>query len=288
MRIAVYGSKRQESSAEQIRLFLENLRRRGATAVMHRKLYNHLYGFMPRALAAVGSVVDGNDFEADLAVSLGGDGTFLRTAMWVGDKEIPIIGVNTGHLGFLTALPVDRLPQLLDELGGDAFRMESRGVLELCSPFIDPHSAPYALNEIAIAKVETSSMIKADVSIDGKPLAQYSADGLIVCTATGSTAYNLSVGGPIVQPTVDVCVLSPVAAHSLTMRPMVVDGRSAIRIVPSGRASHVRLSLDSRYYEIETGTPVEIRRAPFTVRVLQPADRSFADILRDKLHWGEA
>ncbi len=288
MRIAVYGSKRQESSAEQIRLFLENLRRRGATAVMHRKLYNHLYGFMPRALAAVGSVVDGNDFEADLAVSLGGDGTFLRTAMWVGDKEIPIVGVNTGHLGFLTALPVDRLPQLLDELGGDAFRMESRGVLELCSPFIDPHSAPYALNEIAIAKVETSSMIKADVSIDGKPLAQYSADGLIVCTATGSTAYNLSVGGPIVQPTVDVCVLSPVAAHSLTMRPMVVDGRSAIRIVPSGRASHVRLSLDSRYYEIETGTPVEIRRAPFTVRVLQPADRSFADILRDKLHWGEA
>ncbi len=288
MRIAVYGSKRQESSAEQIRLFLENLRRRGATAVMHRKLYNHLYGFMPRALAAVGSVVDGNDFEADMAVSLGGDGTFLRTAMWVGDKEIPIVGVNTGHLGFLTALPVDRLPQLLDELGGDAFRMESRGVLELCSPFIDPHSAPYALNEIAIAKVETSSMIKADVSIDGKPLAQYSADGLIVCTATGSTAYNLSVGGPIVQPTVDVCVLSPVAAHSLTMRPMVVDGRSAIRIVPSGRASHVRLSLDSRYYEIETGTPVEIRRAPFTVRVLQPADRSFADILRDKLHWGEA
>lgn len=288
MRIAVYGSKRQESSAEQIRLFLENLRRRGATAVMHRKLYNHLYGFMPRALAAVGSVVDGNDFEADLAVSLGGDGTFLRTAMWVGDKEIPIVGVNTGHLGFLTALPVDRLPQLLDELGGDAFRMESRGVLELCSPFIDPHSAPYALNEIAIAKVETSSMIKADVSIDGKPLAQYSADGLIVCTATGSTAYNLSVGGPIVQPTVDVCVLSPVAAHSLTMRPMVVDGRSAIRIVPSGRASHVRLSLDSRYYEIETGTPVEIRRAPFTVRVLQPADRSFADILRGKLHWGEA
>lgn len=288
MRIAIYGSKRQESSAEQIRLFLENLRRRGATAVMHRKLYNHLYGFIPRALAAVGSVVDGNDFEADLAVSLGGDGTFLRTAMWVGDKEIPIVGVNTGHLGFLTALPVDRLPQFLDELGGDAFRMESRGVLELCSPFIDPHSAPYALNEIAIAKVETSSMIKADVSIDGKPLAQYSADGLIVCTATGSTAYNLSVGGPIVQPTVDVCVLSPVAAHSLTMRPMVVDGRSAIRIVPSGRASHVRLSLDSRYFEIETGTPVEIRRAPFTVRVLQPADRSFADILRDKLHWGEA
>lgn len=288
MRIAIYGSKRQESSAEQIRLFLENLRRRGATAVMHRKLYNHLYGFIPRALAAVGSVVDGNDFEADLAVSLGGDGTFLRTAMWVGDKEIPIVGVNTGHLGFLTALPVDRLPQFLDELGGDAFRMESRGVLELCSPFINPHSAPYALNEIAIAKVETSSMIKADVSIDGKPLAQYSADGLIVCTATGSTAYNLSVGGPIVQPTVDVCVLSPVAAHSLTMRPMVVDGRSAIRIVPSGRASHVRLSLDSRYFEIETGTPVEIRRAPFTVRVLQPADRSFADILRDKLHWGEA
>lgn len=289
MLIAIYGSRRQTPHAPQLQTLLHALAVGGAGIAMHPKLYEHLSGELGMSLPGV-TVADPyrSPAEADLALSIGGDGTFLRTAMWVGDKEIPIVGVNTGHLGFLTALPVDRLPQLLDELGGDAFRMESRGVLELCSPFIDPHSAPYALNEIAIAKVETSSMIKADVSIDGKPLAQYSADGLIVCTATGSTAYNLSLGGPIVQPTVDVCVLSPVAAHSLTMRPMVVDGRSAIRIVPSGRASHVRLSLDSRYYEIETGTPVEIRRAPFTVRVLQPADRSFADILRDKLHWGEA
>lgn len=287
MRIAIYGSRRQEASAEPIREFLESLRSKGATAVMHRKLYRHLYELMPGVLGVVGTVVDGDDFEADMAVSLGGDGTFLRTAMWVGEKELPIIGVNTGHLGFLTALPVERLPHLLDELGGDAFRMESRRLLELVSPCLDVHAAPYALNEIAVTKVETSSMINADVSIDGRPLARYRADGLIVCTATGSTAYNLSVGGPIVQPTVDVCVLSPVAAHSLSMRPLVVDGPSTIRIVPTGRASHVRVSLDSRYYEIETGTTVEIRRAPFAVHLLQPAGRSFADTLRDKLHWGE-
>ncbi len=287
MRIAIYGSRRQEACAEPIRQFLESLRQRGVTVVMHRKLYSHLYEIIPRAMAAVGKVVDNDDFEADMAVSLGGDGTFLRTAVWVGTKELPIIGVNTGHLGFLTALPVERLPYLLEDLENDVFRMESRRLLELESPFLDEYAAPYALNEIAVTKLESSSMIQAEVCIDGRPLAQYRADGLIVCTATGSTAYNLSVGGPIVQPTVDVCVLSPVAAHSLSMRPLVVDGSSVISIVPAGRASHVRLSLDSRYYEIGIGTQVRIRRAPFVVRLLQPAGRNFADTLRDKLHWGE-
>lgn len=287
MRIAIYGSKRQEPSAAPIRRFLESIESHGATAIMHRKLYMHLYDIMPDALCAVKQVVDNNVFSADLAISLGGDGTFLRTAMWVGNKEIPIVGVNTGHLGFLAAVPVEELPNLLDNLAADKFAMECRSLLELVSPKLDIHAAPYALNEIAVTKVETSSMINADVCIDGVPLATYKADGLIVCTATGSTAYNLSVGGPIVQPTVDVCVLSPVAAHQLSMRPLVVDGKSSIKIIPTGRASHVRLTLDGRYYEIETGTPVEIQRAPFTVRLLRKAEHSFADTLRSKLHWGE-
>lgn len=130
-------------------------------------------------------------------------------------------------------------------------------------------------------------MINAAVTVDGAPLADYRADGLIVCTSTGSTAYNLSIGGPIVQPTLDVIVLSPLAAHSLSMRPMVVDGRSSISIVPTGRSRHVRLAVDGRSALIDAGTEIRLTRAPFSVMVMQLSDLNFADILRHKLHWGE-
>ena len=146
----------------------------------------------------------------------------------------------------------------------------------------------YALNEVAISKEESASMINAEVSLGETPLAEYRADGLIVCTSTGSTAYNLSVGGPIVEPTLDVCVISPVAAHSLSMRPLVVGLSQPVRIVPTGRARHIRLALDGRSVLVDAGTPVELSKAPFDVLVMQVADHTFADTLRKKLHWGEA
>lgn len=288
MRIAIYGSKRQQEAFGPIITFMKGLRREGVETVMHAKLYHYLHQACPEAIEAVDSVVDNDDFEADLAVSLGGDGTILRTAMWVGAKEIPIVGFNTGHLGFLTAAPVASLPTLLDGVRSGAFTIESRSLLMVQAPQLPAWCPPYALNEVAVGKVESSSMISASVSINGTPLADYRADGLILCTATGSTAYNLSVGGPIVQPTLDVLVLSPVAAHSLSMRPMVVGADSAIDIVADARASHVRLSMDSRSLEIPAGTTIRVCRAPFVVRLLQSADHTFADKLRDKLHWGES
>ena len=288
MRIAIYGSRRQHKAAEYIRDFLAMLSAAGISVVMHRKLYSHLYELIPRSLATVATVVDGDDFGADMAVSLGGDGTFLRTAVWVGDKGIPIIGVNTGHLGFLTTLPVERLCELLSALQNDSLRLERRHMLSVRSCLPDSRMVPYALNEVAVAKVETASMIEARVEIDGLHMADYRADGIIVATATGSTAYNLSVGGPIVQPTVDVNVVTPVAAHSLSMRPMVVSGSSVLSITAGGRASHVRLSLDGRSCLLDTGCRIEIARAPFDTLVLLDARRTFADILRDKLHWGES
>lgn len=287
MRIAIYGSKRQEPALEPIAEFMRRLAAAGVDTVMHAKLYRYLSTRMPQTVVHVTEVVEDDIFEADLAVSLGGDGTMLRTTVWVGEKGIPIIGFNTGHLGFLTAQGVEHLPGLLDDLAADAYRLEKRTLLKVSHPEL-PHWCPcYALNEITVGKVESSSMITADVSVDGCHLAEYRADGLIVCTATGSTAYNLSVGGPIVQPTMDVCVLSPVAAHSLSMRPMVIDASSTIEIGLQARASHVRLSLDSRSLEIPTGTRVKVGRAPFEVKLLQAARNTFADKLRDKLHWGE-
>lgn len=287
MRTAIYGSKRQYGAFKYVADFLGVLASRGDSVVMHRKLYLHLCEHIPEAMSAVDTVVDGNDFEADLAVSLGGDGTFLRTAMWVGEKEIPIIGVNTGHLGYLAALSIEQLPQLPDLIAGDYLRIERRSLLEVSEPELPEHVGRYALNEVAIAKDESASMIQAQVSLGRLPLGEYRADGLIVCTSTGSTAYNLSVGGPIVQPTVDVCIISPVAAHSLSMRPLVVEAGTPITIVPGGRAPHIRIALDGRSTLLDAGTPVTLVRAPFKVLVMQAAGHTFADTLRTKLHWGE-
>lgn len=287
MRIAIYGSRRQQPSIGPIAEFLRNLHDTGIAVLMHCKLYAHLCELMPQLSQYVDTVVDGNNFDADLVVSLGGDGTILRTAMWVAEKGIPIIGFNTGHLGFLTAEPVVNLPQLTEYIRCDRYTVEARSLLEVASPQLPAWCAPYALNEVAVSKVENSSMINVSVSIDGAPLAEYRADGLVVCTATGSTAYNLSVGGPIVQPTMDVCVLSPVAAHSLSMRPLVVGADSELQILPQARARNVRLSLDSRSVEIPVEQPVILRKAPFRIRLLQRVEHTFADRLRDKLHWGD-
>ena len=288
MRIAIYGSRRQQGAFDYVARFLDKLARRGDSIVMHRKLYRHLYEFIPASLAAVGTVVDGPDFEADMAVSLGGDGTFLRTAMWVAGKQIPIVGVNTGHLGYLAPLPIESLPDLPEMIAADFFRIERRNILEVLEPELPPETGRYALNEVAITKEESASMIQALVRIGDSPLAEYRADGLIVCTSTGSTAYNLSVGGPIVQPTLDVCVISPVAAHSLSMRPLVIDASVPVGIVPDSRARHVRIALDGRSTLLDVGTEVVVANAPFKVLLLQPSGHDFAETLRDKLHWGEA
>ena len=288
MRIAIYGSRRQYGAFETVAGFLNTLASRGDTVVMHRKVYSHLLESIPEALSVVDTVTDTPDFSADLALSLGGDGTFLRTAMWVGDKEIPIVGVNTGHLGYLAALSIEQLPELMQLIANDMLRIERRSLIEVVEPKLPKEVGAFALNEVAITKDESSSMIEARVSVGNLPLAEYRADGLIISTPTGSTAYNLSVGGPIVQPTLDVCVISPVAAHSLSMRPLVIDGGAPVTIVPEGRASHVRIALDGRSTLLDVGSPVVLARAPFKVLVMQASGHTFADIIRQKLHWGES
>jgi len=285
--IAIFGSRRQHDFKALIGAFMDNLRTKDIHVVMHSKLYDHLAEILPGAVEGVERRTSADIVTADLAVSLGGDGTFLRTAQWVGPQRVPIVGVNTGHLGYLAALTIDRLPDLPDLIVDDAFTIENRPMIAVESPELPPAIGRYALNEVAIAKEESASMIYASVSLDGTPLVEYKADGLIIATSTGSTAYNLSVGGPIVQPTVPVWVLSPVAAHSLSMRPMIVDAKARISVVPSGRTPHVRLSVDGRSLTIDAGTEIILSRAPFDLAVLQLKGHTFADTLRRKLHWAE-
>lgn len=293
MKIALYGSRRQQAFLAPISAFLDAAAARGITLVMHPKIYAHLQQEIPLKMSSPG-FIQGDascvDTDADYVVSLGGDGTFLRTAAWVGAAEIPILGVNTGHLGYLTALGIEDLPAVpaaLEEASG-LFRAEPRQLIAVEAPALHGSGIwPYALNEVAFLRCEDASIMEAEVRLDGSLLATYRADGLIVCTPTGSTAYNLSIGGPLVQPELDVRVIAPVAAHSLSMRPLVVAGRSDIQVLCNGRAPHIRLALDGRSVTVDCGTPVLLAPAQFHILVMQPRTRSFADALREKLHWGE-
>lgn len=284
MRIAVYGSRRQDNYLPEIEAFMKRLAQMGVELVMHPKLYKYLQAVMLPALAAVRRVTDSSDFTADAAVSIGGDGTFLRTAMWVSRSDIPILGVNTGHLGYMTALSVDRLSEVPELIMSGTLSYERRGLIEVVSPEIK--TWPFALNEVTISKDDSASMIDAMTYLDGIHLADYCADGLIIATPTGSTAYNLSVGGPVIQPQTRVWVISPIAAHTLTMRPLVISDSSSLSILPQARAEHFRLTLDGRSVSLPVGTEIHLRRADFDVKVLHLPGSSFIETLRNKLHWG--
>ena len=284
MRIAVYGSRRQDNYLPEIEAFMKRLAQMGVELVMHPKLYKYLQAVMLPALAAVRRVTDSSDFIADAAVSIGGDGTFLRTAMWVSRSDIPILGVNTGHLGYMTALSVDRLSEVPELIMSGTLSYERRGLIEVVSPEIKVW--PFALNEVTISKDDSASMIDAMTYLDGIHLADYCADGLIIATPTGSTAYNLSVGGPVIQPQTRVWVISPIAAHTLTMRPLVISDSSSLSILPQARAEHFRLTLDGRSVSLPVGTEIHLRRADFDVKVLHLPGSSFIETLRNKLHWG--
>jgi NAD+ kinase len=287
MKLAIYGSRRQDAYLDKIEAFLSSLDKRSDEAVMHTKLYQYLQHIMPMALKAVRRVTDTLDFDADFAVSIGGDGSFLRTAAWVADKQIPVLGVNTGHLGFLASLDINDLPNLAGLLSYGKFVVEPRSLLQVALPGVgNPAAWPYALNEVTFTKAEMASIVSVRAHVDGIELANYRADGLIVATPTGSTAYNLSVGGPILQPNAPVFVLSPIAAHSLSMRPLVVADSSVLTFDVDCRKPFFCLSLDGRSYTLPISQSVELRKAPFCVNVVRLEGHNFAETLKNKLTWG--
>lgn len=284
MRLAIYGSKRQDAYLDRISGFLMALARRGDTVVMHPKFFRYLSERIAFPEGMPARVTDTADFEADVAVSFGGDGSFLRTAAWVAHREIPIVGVNTGHLGFLASCSIDELASLPAVLDEGRYSVRSHSLLEVVEPRVD--GWPYALNEVTVTKGEGASIVNVAARLDGIDLANYKADGLIVATPTGSTAYNLSVGGPIVQPTAPVFVLSPIAAHSLSMRPFVIDDTSVLTLECESRFPKFSLALDGRVTELPQGTRVVLVKAPFVVKAVVLQGHNFAQTLREKLSWG--
>lgn len=286
MKVAIYGNMYQEDYLNHLSDFLDALSHSGIKVEIESRFYNYLTRVLPGELPVDGVIV-GSDFDADMAISIGGDGTFLRTARWVGDKQIPILGINTGHLGYLADITVDDLIPAVDDLKNGLYKIENRSLIEVTSTrkeaIVDWN---YALNEVAIIKQDTASMIEVETMVNDVELATYKGDGLIVSTPTGSTGYNLSVGGPIVEPTAPNWIISPIAAHSLTMRPLVVSDSRELTITTNSRATNYRVSLDGRSVTLPVGSTIKLRKAPFVVKVVQRLKHNFGDTLRNKLLWG--
>ncbi|MBO5296129.1 MAG: NAD kinase [Candidatus Homeothermus sp.] len=285
MRIAVFGNRYQEAHIEELSTLFDLMSRHNVWVEMEESFYNYLCSVLTSP-PEVNDLIKGDDFNAAIALSIGGDGTFLRTAQRVGEKEIPILGINTGHLGYLADVTVNEANDKLQNLLDGKYHVESRTMIAVTSPDAKLDLWRYALNEVAILKEDTSSMIEMEATVDDSHLATYLADGLIVSTPTGSTGYNLSVGGPIVAPSAPVWAISPVAAHSLTMRPLIVADDSVISVTTRSRSETYRISLDGRSQTLPVGTTIEMRRAPFVTRVIQRLDHRFTDTLRSKLLWG--
>jgi NAD+ kinase len=272
----------QEQAVEVGRTVVHWLQARGCEVWVERDAAARL----PQARVAGRGEMAAN---VELFVVLGGDGTLLSVARLLVTREVPILGINLGGLGFLTAVTVEEaLPMLERTLRGEV-RVDRRMMLEVRLQRGEETLAQrLALNDAVINKGALSRMIDLQATVDGQELCVYKADGLIVTTPTGSTAYSLSAGGPIVHPAVDVLVLSPICPHTLTNRPIVLSEHSVVRVSMVGAGEEVVLTIDGQEgFPLQVGDTVEVRQARTRAPLVQLPERSYFDVLRSKLRWGE-
>ena len=285
LRFAIFGNSYQAKKSSCIGQLLGILIERGASLLIDKHFHEYLTGQLGIVITP-DELIDGDHFHADFVISMGGDGTFLEAARRVGDKGMPILGINTGRLGFLSDYQAEDIISAIDHIYNDTYRIEERTVLMVENEPKSIQGYPYALNEVAVLKQDNSSMISIDVEINGEFLTTYQADGLIVNTSTGSTGYALSVGGPIIVPGTKIIGLVPVAPHSLTVRPLTFSADAEIKMKVRSRSHNFLLSVDGRSESATEDTIITIKKAPYTINVLKRCEGSFFRTLREKLMWG--
>ncbi len=283
MNIGIVGNLDKPHFHEVLPPFLDEVRKRGASAILD-----------PEAARVLGikDLIDILPLDeipkaADIVLSFGGDGTLLSTARLVGPHEKPILGINLGGLGYLTEVPYDNLIERIDDILERRYEIQQR--MMLCAQMEGDEGFPHvALNDFVLERSGTPRMTHLETTIDGKPLTTYRADGLIVATPTGSTGYNLSASGPILEPTMKGIIVTPICPHSLSMRPLVIGADRTVEIRPTADSAQVRVVADGqRSVLLETGKAVRVRRAPFVCRLAVFAGRVFYNTLSQKLRWGQ-
>ncbi|MBR4563778.1 MAG: NAD kinase [Paludibacteraceae bacterium] len=297
MTIAVFGNAMKPQTLAEVRRILEFMTQEGVHVLLSQELRQELdlreYPGFPENWDSDRQPENVYGEPIDFALSVGGDGTFLTSAAAIGNKNIPILGVNCGHLGFLADVQTQDLNDILQKLVEGEYTIEQRSLLTV-TVFdkdgllrTDLVMAPNALNEIAILKQGLTNMLSIETTVNGELLHTYHSDGLVISTPTGSTAYNLSIGGPLMVPQNRGIILTPIAPHSLTVKPIVVPDDWKFDLRVSSRYDTYMVSVDGRSQSLGTEMRLHVEKAPYTIKVVQIGDNSFLKSLRTKLNWGK-
>ena len=289
-KVAIYGQSYSVSSEKEINTLIQVLEKNNIEFLLEKEFHDLLLesNSIPKAYSTFSHFKDlSSDF--DFMFTIGGDGTILRAVTFVRDLNIPILGINTGRLGFLATVKKDKIESSVELLLNNAYTIHERSLLEV---EVTPESKDiskinFALNDVTVARRNTTSMIGVKTFLNEEYLTNYWADGLIIATPTGSTGYSLSCGGPVVLPDSKNLVITPIAPHNLNARPIIISDDTSIQLEVSARESKYLVSLDSRITTVPENTKVNIKRADFTIKSVLLKNQSFLKTLRGKLLWGE-
>jgi NAD+ kinase len=287
MRVAIYGRSTSDNLSEHIQALFQKLNEYNAEIY----IYGPFCDYIRKTLQIPSTVECFNTHEdikgkADFMLSVGGDGTFLETIAFIRDSQIPVLGINTGRLGFLANVAKTEINAAIDSLAKNKFSIEKRALLSVKGPGNLFGEVNYGLNELTILKKDSSQMVTIHTSINGEYLNSYFADGLIISTPTGSTAYSLSCGGPLVMPGSENFVITPIAPHNLNVRPLVISDNSIITLKVEGRSPNYLVTLDSRSETIDDSTELTLKKADFYIHLIKLENQHFFKTIRNKLLWG--
>ncbi len=288
MKVAVFGTSVSDEFISVISDFFSFLKNSKIEVQLFKPFYSFLVeelGITPYYNTFFHSFIDFNE-NNEFIFSVGGDGTFLHTLMNIRNFDIPVVGVNSGRLGFLADISQEQMQDALSNIFNRNYSIIERSMLQVDFQGCENLDFNFALNEMTVLKTATSSMINIAAYLDKELLNNYWADGLIIATPTGSTAYSLSVGGPILTPDSENFVITPLAPHNLTVRPLVVPDKYTIKLKVEGRGAHYLASLDFRSVPVEFSTTITVKKAGFKLKTLQLPDQAFFNTLRNKLMWG--
>jgi NAD+ kinase len=289
MKIAIFGQYYQNNTAEIVTKVVEFLEKNEISIAFEHSFLSILQekSIVLNSFASFSNYAE-LDSDIDALISIGGDGTILKAATFIRDKNIPIIGINAGRLGFLATVQYENIEVLLEKLIRKDYIISKRSLLSVRTfPEYDNFKElDFALNEVTVARKDTTSMITIDTSLNNEYLTSYWADGLIISTPTGSTGYSLSCGGPVLTPEVASLVVTPMAPHNLNARPLVITDDTEITLKVSGREEQFLISLDSRIAAVAIDTTVYIKKAPFTLSIIEFKEETFLATIRKKLLWG--
>ncbi len=286
MKIAIHGKPIDEKSQAPVRDLLQAIQEKEAIVVVSKPFIKSLQ------ISNI-NIDNFQEFDdrvglegVDFVFSLGGDGTLLETISYIGELELPVVGINTGRLGFLATIPKDMVSSAVAALYQNEFSYDYRTLVKVHSDRNIFDGLNFGLNDFTILKKDTSSMITVHTYIDGEYLNSYWADGLIVSTPTGSTGYSLSCGGPVVLPQSNNFIITPVSPHNLTVRPLVVSDNSVISFEIEGRSKNFLISLDTRSYTVDASIQMAVSKEQFHAKLVKLDGYNFLDTLRQKLNWG--